>query len=278
MKKFIYTICAFAAVLAVSCSKEQDEPYQKEYKLVVNIEKDSFDGATRAPRTDWVEGDVVYVVFNGDVGEDVKYLVLSYKDDDWSSEWIGTTPELIAAKEKKTFSAGYMNIKAADSTPYYWDVISSWCVYSSNIVDGVCVMLCDNGTYTVSGNTLTLNITLVPECAQITVRNINIYDDWTLSCDKVLSLGGFTISPALEPSVATREYNYPLCGFANVDGVSFFGSPAADTSSLTFTLSNGEKSYTRSFTGKSLSNGDAIIMSGPFNANGTRNEDWEEDE
>ena len=274
MKKLIFTICAFAAILAVGCSKELAETSQKEYKLVVNMDKVSFGNDTRAPRTEWEDGDVVYVVFNGDVSDDEKYLVLTYNKGAWSSEWVGTTAEAVAAKDIKTFSAGYMNIAAADSTPYYWDAISALCVYSS-IGEGVCVMLCDNGTYTVSGNTITMDIDMVPECAQITVRDINIYDNWTLSCDKLMSLGGFSIS-SLKPSTATRDYNNSLCGFANIDGVSFYGSPDVATSSLTFTLSNGEKTYTRTFIDKSLSNGDAIIMNGPFNANGTRNDVWEE--
>ena len=138
-------------------------------------------------------------------------------------------------------------------------------------------MLCNNGTYTVSGNTITLNITMVPECAQITVRYLNIYEGWTLCCDKIMSLGGFSIS-SRGVSVSHREYNDPLLGFLYDDGVSasFYGSPDASASSFVFTLSNGEKKYTRTFTGKTLSNGDAIIMNGPFNSNGTRNEVWEE--
>ena len=252
MKKFICTICAFAAVLAVGCSKESLENSQSKYEVVVNMDKGSFGDDTRAPRADWEDGDVVYVVFNGDVGEDEKYLVLTYNRGTWSSEWIGTTPEVIAAKQTKTFSVGYMNVAAADSTPYYWDVNYSYCVFS-NIVDGVCVMLCNNGTYTVSGNTITLNITMVPECAQITVRYLNIYEGWTLCCDKIMSLGGFSIS-SRGVSVSHREYNDPLLGFLYDDGVSasFYGSPDASASSFVFTLSNGEKKYTRTFTGKTL--------------------------
>lgn len=274
MKKILFALSAVALFFAVGCSKEDIETSAPQYKLVVNMERLSFGDDTRAPRTEWKNGDVVYVVFYGDVGEDEKYLVLTYNNGTWSSEWVGTTAEEVAAKNIKTFSAGYMNIAAADSTPYYWDAISALCVYSS-IGEGVCVMLCDNGTYTVSGNTITMDITMTPACAQITVRDINIYDNWTLSCDKLMSLGGFSIS-SLKPSTATRDYNNSLCGFANIDGVSFFGSPDATTSSLTFTLSNGEKTYTRTFIGKNLSNGDAVIMDGPFHRDGTRNEVWSE--
>ena len=274
MKKILLVLSAVTMLLVGGCSNENFETPAPEYKLVVNIEKSPFGDETRAPRSEWDNGDVVYVVFNGDVGDDEKYLVLTYNNETWSSKWIGTTAEEVAAKNIKTFSAGYMNIAAADSTPYYWDAISALCVDSS-IGEGVCVMLCDNGTYTVSGNTITMDIDMVPECAQITVRDINIYDNWTLSCDKLMSLGGFSIS-SLKPSTANRDYNYDLCGFTNIDGVSFFGTPDATTSSLTFTLSNGEKTYTRTFIGKNLSNGDAVIMDGPFHRDGTRNEVWSE--
>ena len=85
--------------------------------------------------------------------------------------------------------------------------------------------------------------------------NISLSSNYTINTKKT----GYIKGP--------RNYNYndPLHGFDNADGVSFFGSAGSFTSSetITFTLTNGTKTYTRSFTGKTLKNGDAIIMDGP---------------
>ena len=66
--------------------------------------------------------------------------------------------------------------------------------------------------------------------------------------------------------VSAKSFNAPLAGFANADGVSFYGyyPGATSPSNLTFTLTDGTKTYTRSFTDKGgIKAGDAIIMDGP---------------
>ena len=109
MKKFIYAISSFAVIFAVGCSKDEVEKPAPEYDLVVNMEKPSFGDDTRAARTSWEDGDVVYVVFNEDA-KDSKYLALTYNAGSWTSKWEGTTAEAVAAKGSGTLKAGYMNV------------------------------------------------------------------------------------------------------------------------------------------------------------------------
>lgn len=260
MKKFIYAISAFAVIFAVGCSKDEVENPAPEYDLVVNMEKPSFGDDTRAARTSWEDGDVVYVVFNEDA-KDSKYLALTYNAGSWTSKWEGTTAEAVAAKGSGTLKAGYMNVPL-NKTNY---ISGAGLMFYAKAVnyDGVCVMLCNDGTYTVSGNTISLDITMKPFCAQVTVNGLDIEDNWVLKSDGLIDMGGFGLSDSsVSPNAQHLEGD--LHGFANVDGVSFYGMSSSNgTRNIKFTLTNGETTYTRTFTNKQLTNGMAIIMDGP---------------
>ena len=268
MKKFIYAISAFAVIFAVGCSKDEVEKPAPEYDLVVNMEKPSFGDDTRAARTSWEDGDVVYVVFNEDA-KDSKYLALTYNAGSWTSKWEGTTAEAVAAKGSGTLKAGYMNVPL-NNTNYISGV---GLMFYANAVNynGVCVMLCNDGTYTVSGNTISLDITMKPFCAQVTVKGLDIDDNWVLSSDGLIDMGGFGLSDS-SVSPNAQHQGGELHGFANVDGVSFYGmSWSNETRNIKFTLTNGEKTYTRTFNSKKLTDGMAIIMDGPSTSS-----DWVE--
>ena len=262
MKKFILAFSILAMAL-VSCSKDEVETPAPEYNVVVNMDKPSFGQDVRAARTSWESGDEVYVAFNGDVyaGFEVqKYLKLTYNGSSWTPTWVGTTAAEVAAKETKTLQAGYINSASNISTIKTMGFLS----FSSIMGNGICIMTCNDGTYSVSGSTITLNIVMRHQTTQVTVKGIDVDDNWTLKSDRLLKKGGFTFSPS-GIGTSNHSYNDPLHGFDNADGVSFFGSAGSFTSSetITFTLTNGTKTYTRSFTGKTLKNGDAIIMDGP---------------
>ena len=262
MKKILFAFSALAIALAVGCSKEDIDIPSPEYKLVVNMDKPTFGDDTRAERTSWKDGDVVYVVFNGDVYSGVtkrKYLKLTYNDSSWTPEWAGTTAAEVAAKETKTLLAGYM-----DKVPTGVELWNGGLYLNTEFI-GVCCMTCKDGTYTVEGSTITLNMTLKPEVAQITIKNLKVADGWELKCDQLLSIKGFGIGASAYTS--NLEYNDSLRGYANDDGVSFYGAPRNGTNDYTFTLYNDSKTYTRTFSEKSLKDGDAVIMNGPTAGN-----------
>ena len=264
MKKFIYAISALAVMMAVGCSKEDVETPSPEYKLVVNMDKPSFGDDTRAVRTSWENGDVVYVVFDGDLYDGAtaaKYLTLAYDGSSWTPTWVGTTIDEVAAKETKTLRAVYVNTPV---TPEFWN--NGQYLTCDSTTKGVYVMQCKDGTYTVSDSTITLNIALEHKCSQITVRGIDVAGNWTLSCNELQAILGGSVSNSNGAGVSAVNFNASLAGFANADGVSFYGYYPGSTSpsNLTFTLTNGTKTYTRSFTDKGgLKAGYAIIMDGP---------------
>lgn len=263
MKKIILAF-SIVAMAFVGCSKDDVENPAPEYQIVVNMDKPSFGEDVRAARTSWESGDEVYVAFNGDVyvGFEVqKYLKLTYDGSSWTPTWVGTTAAEVAAKETKTLSAGYMNSASNVSTLKSYGFL----MFDTVLPNGVCTMHCEDGTYSVSGSTITLNIVMQHRTAQVTVRGIDVTDNWTLKCDELLQLGGFCFDPS-GVGDAAYNYNYPLHGFANADGISFFGrvrNSLSSSDTIVFTLTNGTKTYTRSFTGKTLKDGDAIIMDGP---------------
>ncbi len=263
MKK-ILLVMSILAMAFVSCSKDDTNTQNEGYKLVVNMDKPSFGDDTRAPRSSWKNGDVVYVVFNGDAGDknvntSLKYLKLSYNGTSWAPEWVGTTAAEVAAKETKTLNAGYM-----DTIPIAVELWNAGLSFDTEYI-GICCMTCNDGTYTVDGSTIKLNMTLKPEVAQITIKNLDIADGWELKCNQLLSKSGISFSTY----VGTSNINYgkPLRGYSNTDGVSFYGSPKSGTLDYTFTLSNDSKTYTRTFESKSLNKGNAVIMNGPTDGN-----------
>lgn len=261
MKKIFYVMGVLAVIFAVGCSKDDVEVVTPEYELVVNVDKPTFGDETRAARTSWEDGDVVYVVFNEDAKDSSKYLALTYNAGSWTSKWEGTTADAVAAKGSGTLKAGYMNVPLNNTN----HISGVGLMFYANAVnyDGVCVMLCNDGTYTVSGNTISLDITMKPRCAQVTVKGLDIEDNWVLSSDGLIDMGGFCLS---ESSVSPNSQHQggDLHGFANADGVSFYGmSWSNDTRNIKFTLTNGETTYTRTFTSKLLTDGMAIIMNGP---------------
>ena len=264
MKK-ILLVMSILAMAFVSCSKDDANTQNDGYKLVVNIsEKPAFNEVSRAVRTSWENGDVVYVLFEGDLYDGAtaaKYLTLTYNNSSWTPTWVGTNIDEVAAKATKTLRALYVNTPV---TPDFW--YNGQILSFNSTTQGVYVMQCNDGTYTVSDSTITLNIALEHKCSQITVRGIDVAGNWTLSCNELQAILGGSVRNSNNVGVSATSFNDPLAGFANADGVSFYGYyPGATTSSnLIFTLSNGTKTYTRSFTDNGrLKAGDAIIMDGP---------------
>ena len=253
------------AMAFVSCSKDDANTQNDGYKLVVNIsEKPAFNEVSRAVRTSWENGDVVYVVFDGDLYDGAtaaKYLTLTYNNSSWTPTWVGTTIDEVAAKTTKTLRALYVNTPV---TPDFW--YNGQILSFGSATQSVYVMQCNDGTFTVSDSTITLDIALKHKCSQITVRGIDVAGNWTLSCNELQAIYGGSVKNSNNVDVSAGDYNDPLTGFANADGVSFYGHYpfAATGSNLIFTLSNGTKTYTRSFVKEGgIKAGDAIIMDGP---------------
>lgn len=274
MRNFFIILIAFVVML-VSCSKE-DVNSTADYQVLVNAQIPQFGSDTRAPRSEWVDGDQIIVVFSGDLESQrlsAAYLLLTYNQEQhsWSQNWLGTSANEVANKQDKSLAAIYGSSGFNGASFYRGDRLS---VTPRAVLDrsSECVMKCDQseGSYTVSGNVITLNIPMTPLVSQFTIRGISLDDsDWKLKCDQLydINAGGISLQDdALKAyiSIIVKPQSRGMLAYPNADGVAFFGQPkSSDPTNYTFTLTNGTDTYTRTFTDKSINIGNAIIMNGP---------------
>jgi len=300
MKRLFFVLCTFAVMFAAGCSKEEIETPLPEYKLVVNMDKPSFGDNTRAPRRCWENGDEVVVVFHScaefvnpnvpqysEIITGRKYLKLTYDatDDSWAQEWVGTTPAEIAADNVKICAAAYGSSGFVDASVESNGLLlkSNYSVSEGNI-KGECVMACEDGTYTVEDNVISLNITMTPLVSQFTVRNISVNHGkkWGMAICRMENKQHSPITSCVMPRIQSSlkdgcmmifsETAIGWCnGYDNEDGVAFFCHPwSYQNTELIFIISDGESVYSRTFKFSDSINigaGDAIIMDGPTAVN-----------
>ncbi len=288
MKKFIYTICAFATVLAIGCSKEQEEPSQKEYKLVVNMDKASIGDSTRASRNSWLKGDEVMLFFGSDC---TKWMTIKYDGSGWSI--IGDQAEYIAElaqRDDKSLTAIYClhNEGELSSEEYGGSIFLANYNIKANAYCGTLFMTCEDGSYSVEDDLFTINATLsLPDTStsagqfvQFTITNISNDEnvDWFLSTDYVTfrPCCGVEVSCDSDNKLSIDFYldkNMPLQGYNSEDGVTFFGvlyaAAVGNPVNYNFTIvcisDEGEaKAFSKTFENKVLNRGSAVKFSGPL--------------
>ena len=332
MKKLIFTLAALSfAFVGCNTDKEFEQPVEnKALKVVVNMDKPSFGDDTRAARTDWEDGDEVVVTLADQL---TAYVKLTYQEDEtWKNQifvwqepdgeegsYVELTEELSAsfiaeiesAASTGSVKAVYFSSGVLDGDSYYYPGVDAAtrapiggaapsklhlttnASYDDAYLEGECVMTCEDGEYSVSGDVLTLDITMVPQVAQFTIRDLSagsyatsraaapppgattetVYV-WYKGTFTAYSGGGITADGIELNAADPRAYNYAWL-HENEDGVSFYASPwqeipdpfAGDFTSVgsfSFQVKKGDDTYSREFTGKTdLKNGDAVIMDGP---------------
>lgn len=319
MKKIFFALAAL--VLAFTgCSQEEDAiqvSEKKAVKVVVNMDKPGFGEDTRAARQGWEKNDVVGIILNDDFEH---VLFLNYSGTAWESEsffleeegsdkyytydedeYCNPTPEH-EAKKADYFSniSASGNLKAiyCSSGLYYFDPIFegdelvgteylSYASYDEENLMGECIMTCDNGTYeveeTADGYVLKLTITMIPQVAQFTIKDLNKDDDYYVEYTGTMTAyAGGTITPAgveLNP-VGEPGYEYGAWVHDNKDGISIYASPwqvapegfnmalldeVGGLGYFCFTLYDADYNrYYRDFQDKkTLKNGGAVIFDGP---------------
>ena len=111
MKKIFAILCAASALL-ISCTKVAPEAQEIETgnaagKLQVNIAV-SREGDTKAVKTGWEKGDVIYVFFNNlAVSSTPKYLTLTFDGNGWDNTWYGDADADLLTMSTGTMSAIY---------------------------------------------------------------------------------------------------------------------------------------------------------------------------
>ena len=291
---------------------------KKAVKVVVNIDKPGFGEDTRAARQGWEGDEEVVVVLGNYFGAFVhlyyegysrEWQASYYKYDgeefdaiyDYNvSEFIGNLKTKLGNNGNLKaiyLSSGEVYPENEDSTPatrvsipeqdvtLLDDVPETLRIVSDAVGEGKgeCIMTCEDGSFEISGNeedgyVLALNIMMVPQVAQFTIRHSNPIDmlhevlcvggALTAYCGATLTSEGFVLNEA------ELDEFYGCWPHANEDGASIYASPWTEskdgiekgTFKFGYWNDGGSAySYIRTFTGKTeLENGDAVIMDGPF--------------
>lgn len=320
MKKIFFALAAL--VLAFTgCSQEEDAiqvSEKKAIKVVVNMDKPGFGEDTRTPRQGWEAGDVVGIILNNDFNH---VLYLTYSGTTWVPESFfltevgpgmkvytydeddeGNPSEAHEAQKADYFSnrispSGNLKAIYCSSGLSYFDPIfeddelvgTKYLSIASEDGIGECIMTCEgvDATYgveeTADGYVLTLNITMIPQVAQFTIKDLNKDDDYyveyagtmTAYAGGTITSTGVELNPLGEPG-----YDCGAWVHDNEDGISIYASPwqvAPDGFNMAmledvgglgyfcFTLYDADNNqYYREFQEKkTLKNGGAVIFDGP---------------
>ena len=296
MKKMFFVLAAL--VLAFTGCSQEDEAIQtnekKAVKVVVNMDKPGFGEDTRAARTGWEEGDQVVVVLADLFGA---YVKLTYQEDKtWETAFYqydgdawyielseGESVDLVTELETELpsgsvkaayFSSGVLGVEYDEA---YANILTNACGMT-----GECVMTCEDGTYSASSGVLTLTITMVPQVAQFTIKDLNVEDDYyveyagtiTAYSGGKITADGVELNPVGEPGIEYEAWVHD-----NKDGISIYASPWQEVPDgfedavaskgglgyFCFTLYDiADNGYYREFHGKNtLKNGGAVIFDGP---------------
>ena len=318
MKKIFFALAAL--VLAFTgCSQEEDAiqvSEKKAIKVVVNMDKPGFGEDTRAPRTGWEEGDVVGIILKNDFEH---VLFLNYSGTTWESESFflevegsdkyytydedddcNPTQEH-EAKKADYFSniispSGSLKAIYCSSGLYYFDPIFeddelvgteylSYASYDEDNLMGECIMTCDNGTYeveeTADGYVLKLTITMVPQVAQFTIKDLSDGENGKTSeglevgvagGNLITYAGGIITPEGIELNQVKDVGHYNACWVhPNDDGISIYASVDAEANEFdddeTYVFYVGDD-YIRHFNYNAykddIYNRAAIKMDGPY--------------
>ncbi|MBE6284022.1 MAG: hypothetical protein E7098_06745 [Mediterranea massiliensis] len=316
MKKIFFALAAL--VLAFTgCSQEEDAiqvSEKKAIKVVVNMDKPGFGEDTRQARTGWEEGDEVDVMLGGDLGHLIalKYDGTSWKEvvlsfDAADGEWEEVDEEEANDYLANLPSSGDLKAIYCSSGISYFAPIPLAAIPAAQLTGiniysnardnedydyylekdipnplGECIMTCEDGTYSASGGVLTLTITMIPQVAQFTIKDLNVEDDYTVEyAGTMTAYAGGTITPTgVELNPVGEPFDpYGAWVHDNEDGISIYASPwqvapdgvnqsKLDKVGLGYFLfifyDADDNEYYREFPGKTdLKNGDAVIFDGP---------------
>lgn len=214
MKRFLLAAVTFVLVAGFSsCTKDFDtlvENTNNDIKVVFSVaDKDGFEGATRAVKTEWGAGDKIVVFFSTGTewllaDGNANNLLLTYDGSNWSARANSIGDELLASASGYFFAVHYDG---------EWSGIeeASWPTgrYIFNGYKGG-VLLSAIGEYTIADNVITLpelTLKLHESAVQFSVKNLaSVEGDWTLYVNHDRTkVDGYSDSDSVSPWVG---YNY----------------------------------------------------------------------
>lgn len=250
IQKTMRWICSAGLLLAaVACNKEDDSFKESEEftpeKFEINIEKDHYgQRENRAAKAAWTDGDVVHIWASKESG-----FTATYENGEWT---VSVPSDMRLNKEGGILKAAYSSAPKSSST------------------DGIqCeqgdVSYTTEGKYTVSDNnlvTITLNLNQHP-VGYITFNGVGKDNSLNISNMKFVESityteAGFDFAFNDKGSIALKgeEDGTATCYVLPTDA-------AISGSDLTIKVKYGDKLYTRTFTGKSLTAGKGVSIDSP---------------
>lgn len=318
MKKIFFALAAL--VLAFTgCSQEEDAiqvSEKKTVKVVVNMDKPGFGEDTRAARTGWEKNDQVIVVLDDDFEHLIalKYDGTSWKEvvlffdaayGEWENPGLTATDSYLASLPSSgDLKAIYCSSGISYFAPFPEEIetvkdLKGIDIYSRARAYGYyddiefkptpygeCIMTCEDGTYSASSGVLTLTITMIPQVAQFTIRDLSddgdeeegkLADRGEVGVGGLIAYSGGTITSSVIKlnQVAVDDYYKPCWVHPNTDGISIYAAvdssyePDAYSNFIQFSVDDENGYYVREFSPyatykEKVTNGAAIIMDGPY--------------
>ena len=183
MKKII--LFAAAVLAFASCSKQEPQTeIEKHLTLNFTINNGT---PTKAGKTGWEAGDVVYIFFQPlDTRTEIEYLALEYDGSKWSETWTSGLETEIAGTTSGTLTAVYCPGGINIENFYIW----SGHGYSVNGTKDRMYLSAEKVSYTVSGGMLSATLDMYPkrDWVNFVLKGIPEAEagNWTVACTNIL--------------------------------------------------------------------------------------------
>lgn len=253
MKKAILLLCMAAGLM--SCAKEVpspqgENPENEGVPMTFNVTVLE----TKAAKTDWADGDKIYVFFNGLA---TKYLVLTFDGTEWANTSGGGTlldTDFSGLGTKKLTAVHFpvtVNVSYADSKFSF--TRGGKPVYNYYLFEA-------DRTYTVDGTTVyaTLSMGKPADMVQIHVAGIqgNV-GNYTFGCSKIRPVACASVGTDGIITESLLQAGARLSGVADSDGGIFAGRLVypSEAKNYKFTLASNTQIYTLTRNNKTLTAG-----------------------
>lgn len=253
MKKAILLLCMAAGL--VSCAKnildtEKDNTKREGIPMTFNVSVLE----TKAAKTDWADGDKIYVFFNG---LETKYLMLERSSGAWTNTSGGGTllDTDFSGLGTKTLTAVHfpitVDVAYADSKFSFTN--GGKPVYNYYLFE-------TGKDYTVDGTTVTATLSMgkPADMVQIHVAGIQAnVSDYTFGCTKIKPVACASVGTDGAITESVLQAGARLSGIADADGGIFAGrlTKPDEAADYKFTVASDDYIYTLTRSGKTLTAG-----------------------
>jgi len=270
MRKTILLAALAAAFTLASCQKNEITEAPAQIQFDFTVELADFDGATKAIKTGWANGDKVYVYFDSHFASADDLMTMTYNNGSW---------DIVSGSNVSTNLQSSGTLCAIYTTETPTITYDEYNIYFAGSNYGTCgFFTAESVDYTYADSKVTATIALGIDTElmtnQITVTGLS-GDGWYLQ-----ELSGET---DYYSSLNVRGNSYGLSIkdsngwggklYLNSNGETYITvNPWVQSArDRTFILSNGTVGYQKTFSSKGMSYGNAMKFAGPNDADSPTN-------